>query len=194
MSRRPRGRGRKPQHNKNNNNPNRALDSNGPDVRVRGSAKTIYDKYMSLAHDASVSGRRVKAESYLQHAEHYLRIVQELAIVAAKKAEQHRLQTEQREAEQAARRAKHAEQAEKKPEKKPENNSDADGNKQDAKSDPSNGNGEEDNNPKRRVRSHLNRRKGQDKPEAAAKKDGDNAEVNKTNKPKNIEAEAPAAE
>ncbi|MCK5748737.1 MAG: DUF4167 domain-containing protein [Oricola sp.] len=56
-------------------NPNRALDSNGPDVRIRGTANQIYDKYLALARDASSSGDRVKAESYLQHAEHYFRLI-----------------------------------------------------------------------------------------------------------------------
>lgn len=56
-------------------NPNRALDSNGPDVRIRGTASQIYDKYLALARDASSSGDRVKAESYLQHAEHYFRVI-----------------------------------------------------------------------------------------------------------------------
>ncbi len=56
-------------------NPNRALDSNGPDVRIRGTANQIYDKYLALARDASTSGDRVKAESYLQHAEHYFRVI-----------------------------------------------------------------------------------------------------------------------
>lgn len=56
-------------------NPNRALDSNGPDVRIRGTANQIYDKYQALARDASSSGDRIKAESYLQHAEHYFRLI-----------------------------------------------------------------------------------------------------------------------
>lgn len=56
-------------------NPNRALDSNGPDVRIRGTANQIYDKYLALARDASSAGDRVKAESYLQHAEHYFRLI-----------------------------------------------------------------------------------------------------------------------
>lgn len=58
-----------------NNNPNRALDSNGPEVRIRGTANQIYDKYIALARDASSSGDRIKAESYLQHAEHYFRLI-----------------------------------------------------------------------------------------------------------------------
>lgn len=56
-------------------NPNRALDSNGPDVRIRGTANQIYDKYQALARDAQSSGDRVKAENYLQHAEHYFRVI-----------------------------------------------------------------------------------------------------------------------
>lgn len=56
-------------------NPNRALDSNGPDVRIRGTAQQIYDKYQALARDAQSGGDRVKAENYLQHAEHYFRVL-----------------------------------------------------------------------------------------------------------------------
>ncbi len=59
-------------------NPNRALDSNGPDVRIRGTANQIYDKYQALARDASSAGDRVKAESYLQHAEHYFRLIRSM--------------------------------------------------------------------------------------------------------------------
>jgi len=166
MSRRPRGRGRKPQHNNNNrnNNPNRALDSNGPDVRVRGSAKTIYDKYISLAHDASVSGRRIKAESYLQHAEHYWRIVQELAVIAEQKAEQQRIANEKREQEQAARKAEHAARVEKrKAEQAAKTETDEEGSENSAeatKADTANSETEAaEDKPKKRVRSHLSRRR-----------------------------------
>lgn len=57
--------------------PNRhqVYDSNGPEVRIRGNAMQVYDKYLALARDAQASGDRVKAESLLQHAEHYYRIV-----------------------------------------------------------------------------------------------------------------------
>ena len=51
------------------------LDSNGPDVKVRGSANQICEKYQALARDASSSGDRIMAENYLQHAEHYYRLV-----------------------------------------------------------------------------------------------------------------------
>lgn len=59
----------------NNNSANRSYDSNGPDVKVRGTPMHIYDKYQSLARDASSAGDRIAAENYLQHAEHYYRIV-----------------------------------------------------------------------------------------------------------------------
>ncbi|MEL7490068.1 MAG: DUF4167 domain-containing protein [Pseudomonadota bacterium] len=59
-------------------NPNRALDSNGPDVRIRGTANQIYDKYQGLARDAASSGDRVRAENYLQHAEHYFRLIKSM--------------------------------------------------------------------------------------------------------------------
>ena len=53
----------------------RSFESNGPDVKVRGTAAHIADKYMTLARDAQSSGDTVAAENYLQHAEHYYRIV-----------------------------------------------------------------------------------------------------------------------
>ena len=56
-------------------NPNRALDSNGPEVRIRGTANQVYDKYVALARDAASAGDRIKAENYLQHAEHYFRVL-----------------------------------------------------------------------------------------------------------------------
>lgn len=66
---------------RNNNNrkgPNpltRSYESNGPDVKIRGSAQQIADKYLTLARDAQSAGDRVMAENYLQHAEHYNRII-----------------------------------------------------------------------------------------------------------------------
>jgi len=71
QNRRGRGRGgRKPQ-----NALARSYESNGPDVKIRGTASHIAEKYMSLARDALASGDMVTAESYLQHAEHYNRII-----------------------------------------------------------------------------------------------------------------------
>src|SRR6185503_3222785 len=72
QNRRSRGR------NNNRKGPNpltRSYESNGPDVKVRGTALHVAEKYMQLARDAQSSGDRVQAESYLQHAEHYYRIV-----------------------------------------------------------------------------------------------------------------------
>jgi hypothetical protein len=75
-----RGRGR---HNQNNGNQHRkgqnpltrSFESNGPDVKVRGTPAHIAEKYISLARDAQSSGDPVLAENYLQHAEHYNRII-----------------------------------------------------------------------------------------------------------------------
>ncbi len=77
---------------------NRSMESNGPDVKVRGNAKQIFDKYEALARDASSSGNRVKAENYRQHAEHYLRMVN--AIEDAK--QQARDEREEQKAEQGS--------------------------------------------------------------------------------------------
>jgi hypothetical protein len=68
---RSRGRGRRPQQ----QNHNRAFDSTGPDVKIRGTAAHVYEKYLQLARDAGSQGDRVTAENYLQHAEHYYRIL-----------------------------------------------------------------------------------------------------------------------
>ena len=56
-------------------NKNKVFDSNGPEVRIRGTAFQIVEKYTALAKDAHSAGDRVLAESYLQHAEHYQRMV-----------------------------------------------------------------------------------------------------------------------
>ena len=53
----------------------RNFESNGPDVKVRGNAAHIAEKYLQLARDAQSSGDSVMAENYLQHAEHYFRIL-----------------------------------------------------------------------------------------------------------------------
>ena len=71
QNRRGRGRsGRKPQSPLARN-----YESNGPEVKVRGTAAHVAEKYMSLARDAQASGDLVTAESYFQYAEHYNRIV-----------------------------------------------------------------------------------------------------------------------
>tara|TARA_Y100000589_G_scaffold204081_1_gene192524 strand:- start:466 stop:1155 length:690 start_codon:yes stop_codon:yes gene_type:complete len=54
---------------------NHTFDSNGPDIRIRGNAHQVHEKYMNLAREASTNGEAVLAESYFQHAEHYYRIL-----------------------------------------------------------------------------------------------------------------------
>jgi len=50
-------------------------DSNGPAGRVRGTAQQVLEKYQLLGRDAASSGDWIVAESCLQYAEHYYRIV-----------------------------------------------------------------------------------------------------------------------
>jgi hypothetical protein len=70
QNKRMRGRNRKGQ------NPlTRIYESNGPDVKIRGTANHVADKYVQLARDAQASGDPVAAENYLQHAEHYFRLI-----------------------------------------------------------------------------------------------------------------------
>jgi hypothetical protein len=71
---RQRGRGRKPGGG-HHHQPNRALESSGPEVKVRGPAAHIYERYLQLARDATSAGDRVMAENYMQHAEHYFRVL-----------------------------------------------------------------------------------------------------------------------
>ena len=66
-------------NNANNANPNRSWDSQGPEnIKVRGNAQTVYERYQQLARDAASSGDRVLAENYQQHAEHYYRVLRAL--------------------------------------------------------------------------------------------------------------------
>ena len=81
---RQRGRNRKPgsgggNNNANATNPNRSWDSQGPEnIKVRGNAQTVYERYQQLARDAGSAGDRVLAENYMQHAEHYFRVLRAL--------------------------------------------------------------------------------------------------------------------
>jgi hypothetical protein len=67
-----RGRGN---HRKSQNPLTRVYESNGPDVKIRGTASHIAEKYIQLARDAQSSGDPVAAENYYQHAEHYFRLI-----------------------------------------------------------------------------------------------------------------------
>ena len=70
QNKRMRGRNRKGQ------NPlTRVYESNGPDVKIRGTASHVAEKYVQLARDAQSSGDPVAAENYYQHAEHYFRLI-----------------------------------------------------------------------------------------------------------------------
>jgi len=60
-------------------NRNHVFDSSGPDLRIRGTAQQLFEKYLQLGRDASSGGDRVIAESYFQYAEHYFRILNAMA-------------------------------------------------------------------------------------------------------------------
>src|SRR3979490_614653 len=69
----------KQHHNHTPNRPqnrNQIFDSSGPDVRVRGNAHQVFDKYQALAREAASQGDRILAEAYLQYADHYFRMIQ----------------------------------------------------------------------------------------------------------------------
>lgn len=51
------------------------FDSSGPDVRIRGNAYQVLEKYLALARDATAAGDRIAAENFYQHAEHYFRMI-----------------------------------------------------------------------------------------------------------------------
>src|SRR4249919_1692885 len=69
-------RGRGNNNNRKSHNPlTRVYESNGPDVKIRGTASHIAEKYVQLARDSQSSGDPVSAENYYQHAEHYFRLI-----------------------------------------------------------------------------------------------------------------------
>ncbi len=66
----------RPSNNRRGPNPlTRSYESNGPDVKIRGNAHHVAEKYLQLARDAHTNGDPVAAENYLQHAEHYYRLI-----------------------------------------------------------------------------------------------------------------------
>ncbi len=66
----------RPSNNRRGPNPlTRSYESNGPDVKIRGNAHHVAEKYLQLARDAHTGGDPVAAENYLQHAEHYFRLI-----------------------------------------------------------------------------------------------------------------------
>ena len=86
-----RGRGRRGNGNNYHNhvpNRNTSYESNGPDVKLRGNAQQLHEKYMGLAHDAASAGERISAEAYTQFADHYFRLHQAAVGVAETKRNQ----------------------------------------------------------------------------------------------------------
>src|SRR6184192_2401996 len=89
------GQSGRPHGRNNGNNPYRhrqqiphqsqTLDSNGPNVKIRGTPHQIFERYVALAREASTSGDRVASENLYQHAEHYFRVMN-----AANEGHQHR--------------------------------------------------------------------------------------------------------
>lgn len=86
---------------------NRVFDSSGPDGKVRGTPQQIIEKYSQLHRDAQLSGDRVAAENFAQHAEHYLRMLadaqREIDKVREEQEEQNRQRQAERDRERAAR-------------------------------------------------------------------------------------------
>jgi hypothetical protein len=73
----PYGGGGPPRHDNRPRLPNRVqtFDSNGPNVKIRGNAYQVFERYVALAREAQTSGDRVAAENLYQHAEHYFRMM-----------------------------------------------------------------------------------------------------------------------
>ena len=101
---------------------NRVFDSSGPEGKVRGTPQQIIDKYQTLARDAQLAGDRVAVENFLQHAEHYTRMLSEANREMEEKRQQQereqqarqereRAEREQRDAERAAREAERQQDA-----------------------------------------------------------------------------------
>jgi len=78
---------------------NRVFDSSGPDGKVRGTPQQIIEKYNQLHRDAVLSGDRVDAENFAQHAEHYTRLLAEAQREVDAKREEQEEQNRQRQAE-----------------------------------------------------------------------------------------------
>ena len=90
-AKRGRGRGRRGNGNAPTNVPNRntSYESNGPDVKLRGNAQQLNEKYLALAHDAAAAGERITAEAYTQFADHYFRLHQAAVDAAEERRAQH---------------------------------------------------------------------------------------------------------
>jgi hypothetical protein len=90
-AKRGRGRGRRGNGSAQPNVPNRntSYESNGPEVKLRGNAQQLNEKYLALAHDAAAAGERITAEAYTQFADHYYRLHQAAIDAAEERKTQH---------------------------------------------------------------------------------------------------------
>ena len=88
---------------------NRVFDSSGPEGKVRGTPQQIIDKYNQLARDAQLSGDRVAAENFQQHAEHYLRLLSDAQREIDARREEQERQNRERQAERDRERAERQE-------------------------------------------------------------------------------------
>jgi uncharacterized protein DUF4167 len=75
-----RSRGRNNGNNPHHNRPRmphriQTFDSNGPNIKIRGNAYQVFERYVALAREAAASGDRIAAENLYQHAEHYFRVM-----------------------------------------------------------------------------------------------------------------------
>ena len=80
---------------------NRVFDSAGPEGKVRGTPQQIIEKYMTFFRDSQLSGDRIAAENFQQHAEHYIRLLSDALKEQNERKEQHELQAASRKAERA---------------------------------------------------------------------------------------------
>ena len=78
---------------------NRVFDSAGPEGKVRGTPQQIIEKYMTFFRDSQLSGDRIAAENFQQHAEHYIRLLSEALREQNEKKEQQELQAASRKSE-----------------------------------------------------------------------------------------------
>lgn len=88
---------------------NRVFDSSGPESKVRGTPQQIIDKYNQLARDAQLSNDRVATENFQQHAEHYLRLLNEAQKELDARREQQEKENRERQAERDRERAQRQE-------------------------------------------------------------------------------------
>lgn len=88
---------------------NRVFDSSGPEGKVRGTPQQVIDKYNQLARDAQLSGDRVAAENFQQHAEHYLRLLSTAMKEQESRREEQERQNRERQAERDRDRARRQE-------------------------------------------------------------------------------------